>query len=251
MKKCTVIAITNFKGGVGKTTTAVNLSHGLADRGFKTLVVDMDAQADLTKMMGFDGEVTGEHCISNALRNQDKTAQPLLVKKNLDILPSFNITMIGMETELQNMLMNGDRQLKRILDPIKNNYNFIIIDLPPALNALVVNAYAIAEKVIAPVASDFLSLSGYYTLEERLSGGLNVTITDILVTRHEKGTVISRQTLEAIQAERGKKVFKAVIPKNVALKEQGSVCQSIFDYEPSSTGAKAYTEFVEELIERI
>lgn len=251
MKKSKVIVITNFKGGTGKTTTSVNLAHGLADRGYKVLAIDLDAQANLTDLMGLTGKVKESDCISNAMRNKETQVVIKNVKENLDVIGSHNSMMIGLETELQNMLRHSDRQLERCISHLYNDYDYIIIDLAPALNALTVNAYCVADRLIVPMLSDYLSLTGYYTLERRLEEDLEMNITDVLITKHESNTALGKEVHQELSENRSSLLFETVIPKNVAISEQGVAKLSIFDYDPKSSGAIAYNQLVDELLNRI
>lgn len=251
MKKSKNLVITNFKGGTGKTTTTVNLAHGLADRGFKVLAIDLDAQANLTDLMGFTGDLTEEQCISNSLRNRQVPVTIKNVKENLDLIGSFNSSMIGIETELQNMLRHSDRQLDRCLEPLYNDYDFIVLDLAPSLNALTINAYTVADRLIVPIISDYLSLTGFYALETRLSEDLDLSITDVIITKHESNTALAKEVADELIANRADLLFDTIIPKNVSISEQGVVKQSIYDYAPKSKGAIAYDNMVNELLNRI
>lgn len=250
MKKTHVIAVTNFKGGTGKTTTSVNLAHGLADRGYNTLVFDLDPQANLTDLMGAFDIIDEDRCISNVLR--DKTELYIHpVKDNLSVVGANSESMIGIDFELQSSLRGGDKKLRNIIDPIKEYYDFIILDLAPALNILTVNAYVAADRIMAPIVSDYLSSTGFYKLEERLKKDLNMQITDVLITKHESNTSLAREVAEEFITNRPELFYQTIIPKNVALSEQGLTKQSIFDYAPESTGAAAYLALVKEFLHRL
>ncbi len=248
MKKSINIAITNFKGGTGKTTTAVNLAHGLADKGYKVLAIDLDAQANLTDLMGV--QIEPEQCISEALRKKNISVTIINIKENLDVIPSHNFSMVGIETELQNMLSKSDRQLERCISPYYDSYDFIIMDLAPALNSLTVNAYNIADRLVVPILSDYLSLTGLYTLENRLENDLEMSISDVLITKHEASTSLAKEVHKELSENRKEILCNTIIPKNIALSEQGIAKESIYDYAPSSAGAVAYREFVNEIIKR-
>ncbi len=250
MKKTIVIAVSNFKGGTGKTTTSVNLAHGLANRGFNVLAFDLDPQANLTDLFGLLDKVTDERCVSNTLRGKTD----LFINKVSDkmhVVGANSESMIGIDFELQSSLRNGDNKLKNLIDPIKKNYDFIILDLAPALNMLTVNAYVASDRIMVPVLSDYLSLTGYYNLEKRLDLDLNMKVTDILVTKHESNTTLATEVVEELISNRSELLCQTIIPKNIALSEQGISKQSIFDYAPNSSGASAYNAFVEEFLKRI
>ena len=249
-KGCTVIALSNFKGGTGKTTTSVNLAHGLADRGYKVLVFDLDPQANLTDLMGLYGVISEEHCISNVLRGKTELVVNH-VKENLFVVGADSESMIGIDFELQSSLRGGDTKLREIIEPVKAEYDFIILDLAPALNILTVNAYVASDRIMVPIVSDYLSSTGFYKLEERLKKDLNMQITDVLITKHESNTSLAREVVEDFNNNRPELFCQTIIPKNVAISEQGISKLSIFDYAPESTGAHAYMAFVEEFLHRL
>ena len=254
MKNAKIIVLSNHKGGTAKTTTSLNIGHGLADRGFKVLLVDLDAQANLTDLCGYGGiAIKEEECISQALRNKKNKAFIKPVKDNLDLIPSQTDSMFGIEFELQSLLVGGDKQLERVLKPFYDVYDYIIIDLPPALNALTVNAYMIADRLMVPILSDYLSLTGFYKLEQKLEDAFDIHITDVVVTRHETSTSISRQVVEEMKKSRPHLLYDTVIRKNVAIIEQGSGEKkySIYDYAPTSIGATDYNNMVDELLNRL
>lgn len=251
MKKSKNLVITNFKGGTGKTTTAVNLAYGLAVKGFKVLAVDLDAQANLTDLMGFTGRISEEECISNSLRNKQISVTVKKVNDNLDLIGAVNTMMIGIETELQNLLRHSDRQLDRCISHLFSEYDYVVIDLAPALNALTINAYTIADRLIVPIVSDYLSLTGFYALENRLHEDLELRISDVIITKHEANTALAKEVHQELASNRTNLLLDTLIPKNVSISEQGVAKQSIFDYAPRSKGAIAYQKVVEELLKRM
>lgn len=254
MKKCKIVSLTNHKGGTAKTTTALNLGHGLTDRGYKVLLVDLDSQANLTDLCGYGGlKISEKECISTALRNKNHSIIPKEVKEGLHLLPAFNDSMFGLEFSLQSLPAKSDFQLQRVLEPIKENYDFIIIDLPPSLNAINVNAYVVSDRLIVPILPDYLSLTGFYKLENKIFEVFDMNITDVVVTRFEAITNIAKSVVDEMQTNRKDLLFKTVIRKNVDISEQGAGEEkySIFDYNPSSNGAKDYNAFVDEFLTRI
>ncbi len=250
MKKTHVVAISNFKGGTGKTTTSVNLAHGLADKGYKVLAFDLDPQANLTDLMGLYGVITEELCVANVLRGKTDLAINK-VKENLFVVGANSESMIGIDFELQSSFRGGDTKLKSIIEPIKEDYDFIILDLAPALNILTVNAYVAATRIMVPIVSDYLSSTGFYKLEERLKRDLNMQITDVVITKHESNTSLAQEVANEFIINRPELFCQTIIPKNVAISEQGLTKQSIYDYAPGSSGAAAYLSFVEEFLRRV
>lgn len=249
-KDCKVVALSNFKGGTGKTTTSVNLAHGLADRGYEVLVFDLDPQANLTDLMGLYEVVTEEMCISNVLREETELVINK-IKDNLSVVGANSESMIGIDFQLQSSLRSRETRLKEIVEPLKEKFDFIIFDLAPALNILTVNAYMAADRIMVPIVSDYLSSTGFYKLEERLRKDLRIQITDVLITKHESNTSLAREVADEFINNRPELFCQTIIPKNVALAEQGISKQSIFDYAPECTGAHAYNAFVEEFLHRL
>jgi len=247
-----IIAIANQKGGVGKTTTAINLTAALGELGKKVLAVDMDPQGNLTSGVGLKkdevgksvydilcGKVTIEECIHAE------------VLKNLDVLPgSINLSAIELE-----LIHEEDREfiLRREVDKIKDNYDYIIIDCPPALSILTINALTTANSVLVPIQSEYYALEGLtqlvYTIElvkERLNSELE--IEGIVFTMYDARTNLSYQVVENVKENIGYKVYEAIIPRNIRLAEAPSHGLPISSYDPKSTGAKKYRELAEEMI---
>ena len=249
-----IIAITNQKGGVGKTTTSINVAACLADQGKKVLLVDMDPQGNATSGVGIIrneientvyelllGECTSEEC-------KEKCAV-----KNLDVLPS-NANLSGAEIDLIGM---DDREfiLKNELDKLKDNYDFIIIDCPPALNLLTVNALVAADSVMVPIQCEYYALEGLTQLlhtinliQERLNDKLE--IDGVLFTMYDTRTNLSAEVVENVRDNIHLHIYATIIPRNVRLAEAPSYGLPIHMYDKKSAGAEAYDNLAKELIEK-
>ena len=247
-----IIAIANQKGGVGKTTTAINLTAALGELGKKVLAVDMDPQGNLTSGVGLSKEDIGKSVYHILCGNG--TIEECLhteVLKNLDVLPG-SINLSAIELELINE-ENREFILKKEVEKIKDNYDYIIIDCPPALSILTINALTTANSVLVPIQSEYYALEGLtqlvYTIElvkERLNPELE--IEGIVFTMYDARTNLSYQVVENVKENIGYKVYEAIIPRNIRLAEAPSYGLPISSYDPKSTGAKKYRELAEELI---
>lgn len=244
-----VIAISNHKGGVGKTTTAVNLGAGLAREGKKILLIDLDPQANLSHCYGI---TKSETTIYDSLKDQ-KPVPTVKVLENLEVSPS-NLDLAGAEIEL-NSEAGREFLLKDILDPIKNNYDYVIIDCPPSLGLLTLNAFTAADEVIIPIQAHFLAIKGLAKIVEvinKIKKRINpkLEITGVVITLYDKRKVLHRDIEETINAYFGSKVYNTKIRQNIALAEAPARGLDIFRYDISSTGADDYYELTQEFLKR-
>lgn len=252
-----IISITNQKGGVGKSTTAINLAAGLAIQGYKVLLIDLDPQANISKVfLTSDDEIPLQRTLYNVLINfypLDNIIQETQTK-NLYIAPS-HIRLSGADLELSQAMDNRSERLKRALSPIISQYDHILIDTPPSLGLLTINALAASDKLVIPVSTGFFALTGLVQLQEtiqmvkqtQLNPGLS--ILGVLCTFSER-TNVSKDVENQLHDYFGDQVFKTAIPKNVSLEEAHSNHTHIFGYSPKSQGAQAYKDLVKEVLQR-
>jgi chromosome partitioning protein len=247
-----IIAVANQKGGVGKTTTAVNLSSCFAVAGKRTLLVDMDPQANATSGMGIDKNAN-EKCIYEVLINGLSATE--VVRKtevvHLNILPS-HLRLVGAEVELVD-LEGREVLLKNALREIEGDYDYILIDCPPALSLLTVNALAAANSVVIPVQCEYYALEGLSLLMDtinhiRRSVNPNLEIGGFLLTMYDVRLNLSKQVAEEAQKFFGEKVFKTIIHRNVRLSEAPSFGKPILLYDVISTGAENYIRLSREIM---
>lgn len=248
------IVIANQKGGVGKTTTSINLSASLADQGKKVLVIDMDPQGNTTSGLGVEKDEV-ENTVYELLLGEC-TIQECLQKDvfdNLSILPS-NVNLAGAEIELLGV-ENKEYLLKSALDEIKEEYDFIIIDCPPSLNMLTINSMCAGDTVLVPIQCEYYALEGLSQLihtidlvKERLNPELE--IEGVVFTMYDARTNLSLQVVENVKSNLNQKVYKSIIPRNVRLAEAPSYGMPITKYDAKSTGAESYRLLAEEVIHR-
>lgn len=259
MAECKIIAICNQKGGVGKTTTTVNLGIGLARQGKKVLLVDADPQGNLTTSLGWKENDSLPITITNKLSEivQDEIEDPYLGilehKENVDLLPA-NLELSAMEISLVTV-MGRETILKSYLNRVKGNYEYIIIDCMSSLGMITLNALAAADGVIVPVQAQYLPAKGMTQLlqtvskvKRHINPGLQVE--GMLLTLVDNRTNLAKSTMQALWQNFGSviKMYKTSIPIAVKTAEASSKGQSIYAYEPNSTVAKAYTEFTKEVL---
>jgi len=247
-----VIAMANQKGGVGKTTSAVNLSAGLAHLGNKTLLVDIDPQGNATSGIGIN-KADVDQCIYNVLID-DLTTEDVSVSTNipnLDVIPA-TIQLAGAEIELVPTISREVR-LKKALEPSINKYDYIIIDCPPSLGLLTLNSLTAADSVIIPVQCEYYALEGLSQLlntvrlvQKHLNKQLK--IEGVLLTMLDARTNLGIQVIEEVKKYFQDKVYQAIIPRNVRLSEAPSHGQSIITYDPKSKGAEVYLELAKEVV---
>lgn len=248
-----IYALVNQKGGVGKTTTAVNLSAFLAARGQRTLLIDVDPQANATSSLGFD-----KHHIKastyDVLVNDLPLRQIVQLTKRLrlDVGPSA-VQLAGAEIELVEM-PDREKRLKHALTDVLHNYDYILIDCPPSLGLLTVNALTAAQGVLIPVQCEYLALEGLSQLMNTIQlvrKGLNpgLVVRGLLMTMYDSRMRLAQQVVNEVQAHFGDKVFDTLIPRSVRLGEAPSYGEPILSYAPTSSGGLAYAQLADELLE--
>ena len=250
-----VIAIANQKGGVGKTTTAINLSSGLSYRDKRVLLVDLDPQANATHGLLRPNDVYDKD-IYQVLMSEISIEEAIIhkTKPHLDILPS-HISLAGAELVMDKIEKGKDALLKKQLDTIRDQYDYIIIDCPPSLGLLTTNALTAADSVLIPVQCEYYALEGVTQLFLTIrlvqkTYNPKLRIEGILLTMFDVRTRLSVEVSQEVRKNFMKQVYQIAIPRNVKLSEAPSRSLSIFEYDDSSAGAKAYKQLTEELIEQ-
>lgn len=250
-----ILAIANQKGGVGKTTTAFNLSAALALIGKNTLLVDIDPQAHSTVSL-INNSSQYDKSIYDVLVDSEVKIRDIIVKTSVPGL-EIAISKIAM-AKLEPVLLgeiDGHFRLRDVIVPIKKRYEFIIIDTPPTLGLITLNALVAATHILIPIQSSYLSLEGTDDLLEtvikiRKNVNPNLQVLGVVITLHDKRTNISRDAVERIKRVFGKKVFRTMISKSVKLEESPAYRESIFTYAPDSVGAMQYKKLAQEVIRR-
>ena len=248
-----VIAVANQKGGVGKTTTAINLSSSLVELGKSVLTIDMDPQGNTTSGLGIDkNEVDAtvyELILDEASIDEAVTTS---IMEGLDVIAS-NINLSGAEVELIS-IENKEFLLKEKIDTIKDNYDFVIIDCPPSLNLLTINAMTTADSIVVPIQCEYYALEGLSQLihtidliKDRLNPGLE--IEGVVFTMYDSRTNLSLQVVENVKENLDRNIYKTIIPRNIRLAEAPSYGMPINMYDRRSTGAEAYRLLAEEVIQ--
>ena len=247
-----VIAIANQKGGVGKTTTAVNLSSCLAYKGKRVVIIDIDPQGNTTSGLGIDKK-TIEKSIYEVLINDEKIENALMktVIENLFICPS-NIQLVGAEVELVSVISRETRMKVSIAD-IRSKYDYILMDCPPSLGLLTLNALTAADTILVPIQCEYYALEGLSQLmntvklvQRHLNPALDVE--GVVLTMFDARTNLSMQVVEDVKKYFRNKVYRTVIPRNVRLSEAPSFGLPIILYDPKSKGAECYLDLAQEVI---
>jgi len=248
-----VIAIANQKGGVAKTTTAVNLGACLAFRGRKVLVVDIDPQGNASSGLGID-RVKTKRCIYDVIINGVPMEQIIVPTKidNLFVVPA-TIRLAGAEIELVSAI-SREIKLKKALAPVRDKYDFIIIDCPPSLGLLTLNALTAADRILIPIQCEYYALEGLGQLMNTIKlvkKHLNpdLELEGVVLTMFDARTNLSIQVVEEVKQYFKEKVFSTIIPRNVRLSEAPSHGEPVVTYDPKSRGAEVYNDLAGEIIE--
>lgn len=249
-----ILTVINQKGGVGKSTTAINLGCALAERGKKVLVIDLDPQGNTTSGLGIEKKNLNQ-CVYDVLL-KDITIDDISVKdayKNVDVAPA-TINLAGAEVELVNEIARENR-LKSAIDKVKDKYDYVFIDCPPSLGLLTVNALVAADKLLIPIQTEFYALEGVTKLLDSMKLvkshlNPNLDIFGVLLTMYDGRTTLAKQVADEVRKYFKDLVFETMIPRTVKISEAPSFGQPITQYEPDSKGAIAYKNLAKEVVNR-
>lgn len=249
-----VMAIINQKGGVGKSTTAINLSAALGELGKQVLLVDLDPQGNSSSGLGIEKSQV-HNCVYDVLLNDVAIEEVIIpdVSEGLDLVPA-TINLAGAEVELVSEMARENR-LKDAVGSLRGKYDYVFIDCPPSLGLLTVNALVAADKLLIPIQCEFYALEGVTKLLDsmkRVKTRLNPTldIFGVLLTMYDGRTTLSRQVVEEVRSYFGKTVFGTLIPRTVKLSEAPSFGQPITQYDPTGKGAQSYMNLAKEVVQR-
>lgn len=244
-----IISVANHKGGVGKTTSVINIGAGLSRMGKKILLIDLDPQANLSQSLGL---INQERNIYSTIRGES-SLDPIEVLEGLDVVPS-TLDLSGAEIELSGEA-GREYILKELIDPLRKNYDYIFIDTPPSLGLLTVNAFTASDEVFIPLQAQYLALQGLTKLIEiidkikaRLNKGLKVG--GVIITQYDKRKILNRDVVATIQTHFKEAVFKTIIRDTVALAEAPTKGEDIFRYNIKSYGAEDYLSLCKEILKR-
>ena len=244
-----VISISNHKGGVGKTTSAINIGAGLNKLGKKILLIDLDPQANLSQSLGL---IEPERTIYGALRGEYKL-QPREIVKGLDVIPS-TLDLSGAEVEMSGEA-GREYILRELIEPIRASYDYILIDSPPSLGLLTINSFTASDEVFIPLQAQYLALQGLTKLLEvidKIKKRLNkeLKVGGVFITQYDSRKVLNRDVVATIEAHFKDEVFKTRVRDNIALAEAPAQGVDIFRYNPKSYGAEDYLSLSKEILKR-
>lgn len=247
-----VISVANQKGGVGKTTTTINLSASIANRGYRVLIVDIDPQGNATSGLGIEKSSIKQD-IYNVLIDEIPLKDTILhtSTKRLDLVPA-TINLSGAETELISMMARETR-LKSALDAVSNDYDFIFIDCPPSLGQLSINAFTASDSILIPVQSEYYAMEGLSQLLNTIRlvqkhFNKDLGVEGVLLTMLDSRTNLGAEVVKEVQSYFDKKVYKTIIPRITKLAEAPSYGQPITEYAPNSRGAEVYDDLAKEVL---
>lgn len=254
-RDCLILGIINQKGGVGKSTTSVNLSAALGEKGYKTLLVDLDPQGNSSSGVGFDKrscEYSSYDCLLNDGVSTSECIEEIEVE-NVDLIPA-TIDLAGAEAELVQE-MSRETRLKEALDEIKNEYDYILIDCPPSLGLLTINALTASDQLIIPCQCEFYALEGIAKLKDSIKMvqkrlNKNLKIFGVLITMFDGRTSLAKQVADEITNYFEKEIFEVRIPRAVRISEAPGFGMPITKYDPNGKGSKAYKALADEVIKR-